>query len=256
MPLPSRRAYVEDAESSEDDFSTSSSSGSGGSSSPSQYPKRGKTRIPTKLVSKRALIDLGYPFFEEGNTVIVQKALGQENIDELLKISEDYKRIEQDIARAPDNTVQDPIDIINVDVGRAQGGTSAPTPAPMMPHPSPAVVPAANNIVPDRLTPDSLGHSRRSRWGDQVLLSGILTLNGSVQQLGTELGSPEVLGARDAWRDSKSLIEDGTIATELFGIHAAECYVDQAGAHKVTLSCPKRPQRSRDESSLVRIRWL
>lgn len=31
----------------------------------SEYPKKGKTRIPAKLVSKRALIDLGYPFFEE-----------------------------------------------------------------------------------------------------------------------------------------------------------------------------------------------
>lgn len=28
----------------------------------------------------------------QGNTVIVQKALGQENIDELLKLSEDYKK--------------------------------------------------------------------------------------------------------------------------------------------------------------------
>jgi hypothetical protein len=58
----------------------------------SEYPKKGKTRIPAKLVSKRALIDLGYPFFEEGNTLIVQKALGQDNIDELLKVSEDYKK--------------------------------------------------------------------------------------------------------------------------------------------------------------------
>lgn len=28
----------------------------------------------------------------KGNTVIVQKALGQENIDELLKLSEGYKK--------------------------------------------------------------------------------------------------------------------------------------------------------------------
>lgn len=31
----------------------------------SEYPKKGKTRIPQRLVSKRALIDLGYPFEEE-----------------------------------------------------------------------------------------------------------------------------------------------------------------------------------------------
>jgi hypothetical protein len=31
----------------------------------SEFPKKGKTRIPARLVSKRAIIDLGYPFEEE-----------------------------------------------------------------------------------------------------------------------------------------------------------------------------------------------
>ena len=31
----------------------------------SEYPKKGKTRMPARLVSKRAIIDLGYPFVEE-----------------------------------------------------------------------------------------------------------------------------------------------------------------------------------------------
>ncbi|KAK8115979.1 hypothetical protein PG984_012481 [Apiospora sp. TS-2023a] len=66
----------------------------------SEYPKKGKTRIPGRLVSKRALIDLGYPFIEEGNTVVVQKALGQENIDDLLKLSEDYKKAETEVMDA------------------------------------------------------------------------------------------------------------------------------------------------------------
>ncbi|RSL50814.1 hypothetical protein CEP53_008663 [Fusarium sp. AF-6] len=80
--------------------SSRSSSSSGGTTVRSEYPKKGKTRIPAKLVSKRALIDLGYPFFEEGHTIIVQKALGQDNIDELLKVSEDYKKVEAEIAAA------------------------------------------------------------------------------------------------------------------------------------------------------------
>jgi hypothetical protein len=42
-----------------------SSSSSGGTAVRSEYPKKGKTRIPGRLVSKRALIDLGYPFTEE-----------------------------------------------------------------------------------------------------------------------------------------------------------------------------------------------
>lgn len=45
--------------------SSRSSSSSGGTTIKSEYPKKGKTRIPARLVSKRALIDLGYPFLEE-----------------------------------------------------------------------------------------------------------------------------------------------------------------------------------------------
>ncbi|KAK0616491.1 hypothetical protein B0T14DRAFT_247841 [Immersiella caudata] len=76
--------------------STSSSSTSGGTSitARSEYPKKGKTRIPARLVSKRALIEYGYPYVEEGNTIIVQKALGQQNIDDLLKLSDEYKKSE------------------------------------------------------------------------------------------------------------------------------------------------------------------
>lgn len=50
--------------------STSSASSSGGTTVTvkSEYPKKGKTRIPARLVSKRALIDLGYPFIEEVRT--------------------------------------------------------------------------------------------------------------------------------------------------------------------------------------------
>lgn len=46
---------------------SSSASSSGGTTVTvkSEYPKKGKTRIPARLVSKRALIDLGYPFLEE-----------------------------------------------------------------------------------------------------------------------------------------------------------------------------------------------
>lgn len=79
-----------------------SSSSSGGTSltTKSEYPKKGKTRIPARLVSKRALIDLGYPFVEEGNTIIVQKALGQTNIDEVLKLSDEYKKSELELLAA------------------------------------------------------------------------------------------------------------------------------------------------------------
>ncbi|KAI2626997.1 hypothetical protein GGS26DRAFT_562350 [Hypomontagnella submonticulosa] len=76
----------------------------------SEYPKKGKTRIPSRLVSRTALIDLGYPFVEEGTVTIVQLALGQQNIDDLLKLSEDYKKAERevDIARSvPGNVIEE-----------------------------------------------------------------------------------------------------------------------------------------------------
>ncbi|RFU78533.1 hypothetical protein TARUN_3684 [Trichoderma arundinaceum] len=70
--------------------SSSSSSSSGGTtvksakSTKSEYPKKGKTRIPARL----------------GNVIVVQKALGQANIDHLLKLSEEYKSSELEIAAA------------------------------------------------------------------------------------------------------------------------------------------------------------
>ena len=46
---------------------SSSSSSSGGTTvtSRSEYPKKGKTSIPSRLLSRRALIESGYPFVEE-----------------------------------------------------------------------------------------------------------------------------------------------------------------------------------------------
>ncbi|KAF4595471.1 carboxypeptidase Y [Ophiocordyceps camponoti-floridani] len=78
---------------------SSRSSGSGGGTTVrSEYPKRGKTRIPARLVSKRALHELGYRFIQENNTVIVQQALGQDNIDELLRLSELYSKADREAA--------------------------------------------------------------------------------------------------------------------------------------------------------------
>ncbi|OBT63114.1 hypothetical protein VE03_07460 [Pseudogymnoascus sp. 23342-1-I1] len=70
------------------EFSQTSTVGTG----KSRFPKRGKTRMPARMVSKRAIIELGYPFLEEDSTIIIQKALGREHIDEVLQLSEKYRR--------------------------------------------------------------------------------------------------------------------------------------------------------------------
>lgn len=55
------------------------------------WGKRGKTRLPKRLVKKQAVIDLGYPFEEEDDFIIVTRALEKDHIDEVIKISENYK---------------------------------------------------------------------------------------------------------------------------------------------------------------------
>ena len=61
----SHRGSVRSSSRSSTTTSSSSSSSRTTTTAKSEYPKKGKTRIPGRLVSKRALIDLGYPYTEE-----------------------------------------------------------------------------------------------------------------------------------------------------------------------------------------------
>ncbi|KAJ5548012.1 hypothetical protein N7513_005246 [Penicillium frequentans] len=56
------------------------------------YPRKGKTRIPRKFVHIHAVLDLGYPFKEEEDTIIIQKALSKEQIDEVITLSRQFRR--------------------------------------------------------------------------------------------------------------------------------------------------------------------
>ncbi|KAH7120941.1 hypothetical protein B0J11DRAFT_532974 [Dendryphion nanum] len=53
--------------------------------------RRGKTRLPKRLAKVQAIIELGYPYEDEGDFIIVKRALEKEHIDEIIKISENYK---------------------------------------------------------------------------------------------------------------------------------------------------------------------
>jgi hypothetical protein len=53
--------------------------------------KKGKTRMPKRLVRREAIMDLGYPFDEEEDFFVLRIALEKEQIDEVIKISESYK---------------------------------------------------------------------------------------------------------------------------------------------------------------------
>ena len=53
--------------------------------------KKGKTRMPKRLVMREAIQDLGYPYDEEEDFFVLRIALEKEQIDEVIKISEQYK---------------------------------------------------------------------------------------------------------------------------------------------------------------------
>ncbi|KAL3447674.1 hypothetical protein BJX65DRAFT_307737 [Aspergillus insuetus] len=58
---------------------------------PKQYPRKGKTRFPAKLVDTGAISELGYSYEEEGDKVIINLALSKEQIDGLVKRSRELK---------------------------------------------------------------------------------------------------------------------------------------------------------------------
>jgi hypothetical protein len=77
--------------------SSSSSSSSSGyvetrvSASPPRVGKKGKTRMPKRLVHRDALHDLAYQYDEEEDFFVLRIALEKDQIDEVIKISEMYK---------------------------------------------------------------------------------------------------------------------------------------------------------------------
>ncbi|KAL4931276.1 uncharacterized protein BDV17DRAFT_14038 [Aspergillus undulatus] len=68
------------------------------------YPRKGKTRMPRKMVHTRAIREFGYPYEEEDDLVIIQLALSKEQIDVIIERSREIKRQAEAIpirARSP-----------------------------------------------------------------------------------------------------------------------------------------------------------
>ncbi|KAL5336190.1 hypothetical protein BJX70DRAFT_288981 [Aspergillus crustosus] len=65
------------------------------------YPRKGKTRMPRKLVNTRAIRDFGYPYEEEGDLVVIQVALSKDQIDEVIERSREIKRQAEGIDHVP-----------------------------------------------------------------------------------------------------------------------------------------------------------
>ncbi|KAI0399794.1 hypothetical protein F4802DRAFT_537283 [Xylaria palmicola] len=133
--------------------STSSSSDAGGTAvtavtAKSEYPKKGKTRIPARLVSIRAIVELQYPYVIEGTTVIIQKALGQRNIDDLLRLSDEYKKVDAELTAA--RSVPGAV----VEERREEVFTiPPPPPPPVLVRPPPGPVEVVKEMVVREISP-------------------------------------------------------------------------------------------------------
>ncbi|KAI9779239.1 MAG: hypothetical protein M1839_007491 [Geoglossum umbratile] len=70
-----------------------------------ELPRGGRTRIPARLVSRRAVVELGYPYEEEGDTIIILRALGSHHIDQIIEITKEIRRTQpQPLYKAEEKT--------------------------------------------------------------------------------------------------------------------------------------------------------
>jgi hypothetical protein len=210
------------------------------------YPRNGNTRIPKQLVSKAALINLGYPFTEEGDTITVQVALGKENIDELLRLSKEYKRFrkgDSDEQGIEGDTSIPSFDWVNVEAEEPE--LSPPTSTK-----------SEESDESDEEDPQSVfSYTEPPSLSGQVVFSGVLSLKSTRDFREGDSTFGESSGILRAWHEERSVLINGTI-TELFSIHAAEYYMDRSGQQKVTLVCPTPSIVGDGDPSLVRMRWL
>ncbi len=109
------------------------------------FPRRGKTKMPRRLVNKRAIIELGYPFEEEvhcvmvrsqmeganvvqDETIIILKALGKEHIDEIVRMSREMKEEKTVTESKAPLKVMRYLTLLTSLVGRTKYLIEAPTP--------------------------------------------------------------------------------------------------------------------------------
>ncbi|KAK1635671.1 hypothetical protein BDP81DRAFT_40668 [Colletotrichum phormii] len=210
-------------------------------------PKRGTTRIPSRIVSKRALIHLGYSFAEDGDTVIVQLALGQDHIEELLELSKRIRSSDQGSSEVGESGEADPQD---EDGGFDWINVNAPD------KETPHLNTGKGEEFHEHENRESTIEDTDWDWDDlegPVIYSGVLNLNSTKSPMDNDINS--TAGRLLAWNQERSDLINGA-KTQLNTVHAAEFYMDRAGNQKVTLACPEDYEFGATDESLVRLRWL
>ncbi|KAK2043409.1 hypothetical protein LZ31DRAFT_621657 [Colletotrichum somersetense] len=237
--MPRQRKRIRFEEDGDEDWSGASSTSSRSSIASfhrESYPKNGKTRIPMKLVSKRALIDLGYPFIEEGATIVLLVALDERLISEVLKLSEEYRRLDAEtdesrIGREPINQLSDRgFDWVNVETP-AEGGV---------------LQYSDEDRASDNDLDSTFGDAVHDEREGPIAHSGVLSLN-TTKVFGQNTVD-FTAGRFPSWNQEKSELINGI--THLYSVHAAEFYMDRAGNQRVTLVCPNDPGNGLSAPSL------
>jgi len=107
---------------------------------PPKIGKKGKTRMPKRLVHKKVVVEMGLPFEEEDDFIIVQRALTKVYIDEIIEKSKTHLTEKQVYKYTEDREVFD-------DRGSVRESLPPPPPPPMdLPPPPPP--PAASVRAP------------------------------------------------------------------------------------------------------------
>ncbi|KAI9678311.1 MAG: hypothetical protein M1817_006257 [Caeruleum heppii] len=124
------------------------------------FPRRGKTKMPARLCERSAIAALGYPYEDEGDTIIILKALDKNQIDEVVKVSEEirstsYKVQESRMIEAPPSP---PPELYE------RRATEIVIPAPVPPQPL-EIITASQNIDTRSLAPRSERSTHRSSSG-------------------------------------------------------------------------------------------
>ncbi|KAK1991889.1 hypothetical protein LX36DRAFT_685223 [Colletotrichum falcatum] len=230
--MPRKRKQIRFAEGGGDEDWSGSSSSSSRSSIASfhreSYPRHGTTRIPADLVSKRALVALGYPFVEEGAAIVLLVALDERLIDEVLKLSEEYRRSDAGadgsngtVGRLISRPGDRGFDWVNVEVPAEDGW--APNPD--------------HGEASDYDLDSTFGDTGRYESEGPIAHSGVLGLN--TTKAFWENTADLTAGRFPSWNEEKSDLINGT--TRLYSVHAAEFYMDREGNQRVTLVCPNDP---------------
>ncbi|OJD18807.1 hypothetical protein AJ78_01214 [Emergomyces pasteurianus Ep9510] len=120
---------------------------------PPTAPRRGKTRMPKRLVHPRALLDLGYEYEEEEDAYIIFQALQQPHIDDLVTRSREVRRTATTTEITDTLAVGHPRE--NLSVERRRSVSRRPT----------RVLELSRSRRPSvsRLEPPSVRHHRRRR---------------------------------------------------------------------------------------------